>query len=60
MENEWWNIVLYSCEALDGDLQGLSSSGIRAGEKKAVKAMRKKLKDFECYVKTVVEMSKEK
>ena len=60
MENEWWNIVLNTCEAFDGDLEGLASSGITAGEKKAVKAMRRKLKDFECYAKTVVEMSKEK
>ena len=60
MENKWWNIVLNTCEAFDGDLEGLSSSGISAGEKKAVKAMRRKLKDFQLYAKTVVEMSKEK
>ena len=56
IENEWWNIVLNTCEAFDGDLEGLASSGITAGEKKAVKAMRRKLKDFERYAKTVVEM----
>ena len=60
MKNEWWNIVLNMCEAFDGDLEELASSGISAGEKKAVKAMRRKLKDFERYAKTVVEMSKEK
>lgn len=60
MPNPWWTTVLEDLHELQNALKGLVSTGISAGEKKAVKSMKEKLNRFEEYAKSVIELEKAK